>query len=177
MNSSGPTKREIDAELKTFHNPAPMTIEQALASDNPAFEIARRLGLSQKQPMTDAEQLFYEASYFLGDVLNGGFDQCLINSAGDYFLKVVRFADEYCNPDVAVVLRKVAREFPNAAIPEERSERFELLESLTSGNENLFDLLDSEFYGLEEQYLEGLLNLACSRKSEFVNLDWAAGDA
>jgi hypothetical protein len=163
--------------VREFDNPVPMTIDEALDSPNPAFEIALRLGRSNKQPMTDVESLFYEASYVLGDILNGGLDQCLSNSAGDYFDSAVKFAEGYCDPGVAAALRKVERKFPNSAIPKDRIVRQGILEALTSKNEGLFDALDTEFYGLEALYIEGLLNLAKNEKAEFVNLDWEGKDA
>ncbi len=64
MSNSGPTNQEIEAAIDELLNPAPMTIDEALASENPAVEIGRRLGISAEQPMT-AKAITERQKYWL----------------------------------------------------------------------------------------------------------------
>ncbi len=177
MTSGGPTKREIEASVQDFLNPEPMTIEDALASEQPAVEIGRRLGVSPEQPMTDVEETYWVAFYFLGDSLNGGIDQALSNSTGDAFDSVMEFTKLHCDPRITSVLAQVAALFPNSVVPTDRVTRNAALDALPENGEDLFEQINSEFYELEDRYITGLIAFATENKSEFKNLGYASRDA
>lgn len=173
MEGSGPTNREIKTSIDEFLNPSPMTIDEALASEQPAVEIGRRLGVSSEQPMTATEELYWAAFYFLGDSLNGGVDQALSNSTGDIFDDVQEFAATYCDPALSQVLESIVDLFPNRTVPKDRTERNLAMDSIFVDGEDPFSEINDAFYEQEGAFLSGLVKLATDKKDEFINLLYA----
>jgi hypothetical protein len=173
MSNSGPTNQEIEAAIDELLNPAPMTIDEALASENPAVEIGRRLGISAEQPMTAAEELYWSVFYFLGDSLNGGVDQALSNSTGDIFDDLQEFAVTYCDPSLSQLLGRISNLFPNQTVPKDRSERNISMDLISVDGSDPFDDINDTFYEQEEVFWSGLVEMATQRKDEFINLNYA----
>jgi hypothetical protein len=165
------TKRALDAAVRDFLHPKPMSIEQALASDDPLSQIDRRLIQHDFETLTPPEQMFRAASYFLGDTLNGGLIQTLTNSTGDHAGIVAAFADEFCDPAVRLIFDELRQMFPGGSIPEDRDERSGAIDVLSSSMEaDPFDSLTDRLYALEEEFREGLLQLASQRQADFVHM-------
>ncbi len=145
-----------------------MTFEAALKADNPIYEISIRLRGSYES-MTRPERMFWEASYFLGDTLNGGLIQTLENSTGDNAGSVETFVNEYCNDSLRAIFQELNQMFPGAQIPATREERQATIAKLQKSDDP-FEDLTKRFYALEEAFNEGLLALAKKHRESFRGL-------
>jgi hypothetical protein len=167
MAETGRTRREFERDLREHRNPAPISIPTALASTDPIYEISRRLSHCPFEQMSNAEQEFFLATYFLADALNGGLDQALFNSIGDDFTAVVQFAESYCDASVADVLGRLGALFPNAIVPRDRDSRGDIVVALNDSPGDPIGALTTEFYDLEDEYRTGLLKLIQVHSDEF----------
>ena len=79
--------------MRAMEKPGPMTIDAALASEDPIFEIAVRLADKPVERMSEPEKVFWAVSYFLDDPLNGG----------DFVEVVGEFARRYGPPELAEI--------------------------------------------------------------------------
>lgn len=177
MCSGGPTKREIDASVKDFLSPKPITFDEALASNQPVVELATRFGISESQPMTESEQYFWQAFYFLGDSLNGGVDQALSNSTGDVFEDVHDFTRKYCTTEISALFGRIADVFPDSKVPSDRDVRNDLLDEVCPDDADAFGSINMRLYDLEAEFMAGLLKFAKVHRSEFKTFGDGEGDA
>jgi hypothetical protein len=165
--------------LPSTRNNVSMTIDDALASQNPVGEIFGRL--AQARPSTRSEQTFWDAAYFHTDALNGGLHQAMTNSTGDVFASVKAFVDSYCDSTVARIFTGIAQLFPHGVVPANRSERNILIFEMSADENGVFDELTEEndpfaelttdFYGVEDRFADGLIALASKNRSDFPSLD------
>jgi len=171
----GKTKREMDAELKEFRNPSPITLDDALACDQPVYEIVRRLVVNKDcLPLTDVERNLCFASKFQGDAFNGGFHQAFSNSTGEHFPLVLKIAKDYGHDKIVEILEEVQALFSGGKIPTDIDQRNDLLDEIVDieafdpeVDEDPFESLDRRFYKCSEEYNTGLLNYIKKHKSEF----------
>jgi hypothetical protein len=165
------SKRNEKKDLKEFLNPSKLTIDDALNSENPVYEVARRLDHLPQEKLSGVQRNFEGIFCLFGDTLNGGFLSSLANSSGDYFHETESFTESYCSPQLAKVMESVRGMFPDGQIPKDRNRREELIEKLTNNYEvDPFDETTSEFCDLEPEFCQGLLDYLKEHKNEFANI-------
>lgn len=145
-----------------------MTIDQALVSADPIGEISCRLALAKS--LTNAERVFHEVSYFLGDTLNGGLNQTFANDTGDLFNTVRDFAQNYCDVAVARVLDRIPEVFPAGLVPTDRNQRMDFLAAASIRDSDPFEELTVAFYEVQDELEAGLLAFAVQHRDQFSNL-------
>jgi hypothetical protein len=159
------TKREFDARRCEKRKPNAMSIDRALASDNPTGAIFHVLGFASS--FSRSEQLFWDAAYFLFDTLNGGLHQTFTNSTGDLFEVVRCFVKDYCDVALFELFGRIAAVFPDGVVPADRDQRIDLIQQLSVGDVDPFAQLTDDFYRLEGQYDAGLRLLAERNREDF----------
>lgn len=123
------TRGEIDATLRQFLKPPHMTLEEALACDNPVMEVVLRLP-GDISRMTEAERTLWQVTYFLSDTDNGGIAQALSNDTGEFAPVVEEFARCHGPMELARAMGELAALFPQGVVPRHRDERNRQLERL-----------------------------------------------
>lgn len=162
------TRRDFENTLNERIYPKPVTLDEALASDDPVDAILIRLAHCPDEEMTPAERQLFCAGMFLGDTLNGGLEQCLLNSTGDYFEEVRQFAVENCSDAVVEILDQVATVFPEGVVPATRAAREDYADALFGEHAAAMDSLTSAFYEREDDFRDGMSKLLQRRAAEFV---------
>lgn len=165
------TKREFEAQLRYLENPPEMSMEDALNSEQPVFEISIRLAASDVE-LTEYENMFFEADCFLADTLNGGLIQTMCNRTGEYTDSVHHFASTYCDADVSQIFSELKALFPGGVIPLNLVERNDVIDTLSDDLDEFdpFDELTLRFYELESKFKEGLIKLATEKSKYFPTL-------
>ncbi len=156
--------------MKNPKSPPPMSMNDALASANPNHEISIRIH-GELEQLTPAERLYWQASYYLGDALNGGLIQALSNDTGCLTDEVQRFAEQYCGEALVQVFAELKAAFALGVVPIDRKERNDAIDRLSDHWEtDPFEALTARFYALAPEYEAGLLKLAATRSAEFRGL-------
>lgn len=165
------SKRQDKKDLKEFLNPLKLSIDDALNTENPVYEVARRLNQLPQSKLSRNQLDFEGVFYFFGDALNGGFVTALGNDSGEYFHETEAFAATFCSPKMVAVLEAVQSMFPDSQIPKDRNLREEIIETLTDRWEkDPFDDATSDFFDLESEFHRGLLDYLKKHKDEFANI-------
>lgn len=167
----GKTKREHDAELKEFLNPSRLTVDQALAADNPAYEIARRLDHIAPQRLTKAQIRFDGIASLYGDTLNGGFLQSLDNTPGNFFHEAEALAIEYCDAEVVAIFASIKALFPESQVPQERIRRQQIIQLLSNDwEDDPFEEQTEHFYRIETKFRDAMVEFVRDHKEDFENI-------
>ena len=165
------SQRHEKNELNEFLNPGKLSIDEAMNAEDPVYEVARRLDHLPRKRLSRVQLNFERIFYLFGDTLSGGFLSSLGNSSGDYFHETEDFAATYCSPKLVTVLEAVRSMFPDAHVPRDRNLREEALENLTNKWEiDPFDETTSDFFDLESEFHQGLLDYLKKNKNEFTNI-------
>lgn len=157
------TKKDLDATLREFLRPPAMTIDEALAAENPVAEIVIRL-VDDPSRMTPAERTLWEVTYFLAATDNGGLEQSLADETGALVPSLARFAGHYGPAGLARALEEVALLFPDRAVPSDGDERVAALAALPQGE--LSELTD-RIYALRPEIEAALLRFVREQKDSF----------
>ena len=165
------TKREFEAQLRYMKNPPPMSMEKALAAENPIFEILIRI-TGHPDDFTPAESMFWQAHHFHGDTMNGGLLQTLNNSTGAMTDTTHQFIKGYCDSSLDQLFSEIKALFPDHTIPKDHKQRITIIETLSDDWEEFdpFEKLTQQFWKLQEVFDQGLLKLATERRTEFRGL-------
>ena len=156
-------KKDLDATLREFLRPPAMTIDEALAADNPVAEIVIRL-VDDPSRMTPAERVLWEVTYFLADTDNGGLEQSLANDTGALVPSVARFAALHGPAGLARVMEDVAALFPGGSVAAGRDERAAAAARLS--RDELSELTD-RIHALRPEIEAALLQFVRSQKDSF----------
>jgi len=165
------SKRHDKKDLKEFLNLSKLSIDDALNTENPIYEVARRLNQLPRSRLSRNQLEFEGIFYFFGDALSGGFVSALGNDSGKYFHETEAFAVTFCSSKMVAVLEAVKSMFPDSHIPKDRNLREEIIETLTDRYEkDPFDDATSDFFDLESEFHDGLLDYLKKHRDEFANM-------
>ncbi len=87
---------------------------------------------------------------FEGEVNNGGIDQFLFNSSGDYIQETVRALEEIQANRMAEILRIACKRFPGGNPPTNAFRRRAIMLAEVSPDGDAFHELDDQFYRYED---------------------------
>lgn len=161
-------KKQRKAEMSRFLNPVPMSIDNALDSAHPLYEITRCLSQKSLVEMTEPERIFYLVQSFQADVLNGGLHQVLTNSTGEYIEMVKQFAHVRGLDQIEKVLTGVISKFPNGVVPENREARMDAVCAMAQSEyDDPFEALTLKFYECEGDLTEALIKHATENRDAF----------
>jgi hypothetical protein len=130
MSKRGPTRRETDAQGRELLDPPPMTIDQALAADDPVAEIALRLAHKPIEEMSEPEKVFWAVHYFVSDPIEGS----------DFLEIVDEFARRYGPEPLRTIIGGPIDEMGERLLEIEDAIRASLL-AMATRNRAAFDLL------------------------------------
>jgi hypothetical protein len=141
-------ERDFKAQLEALKEPPPMTLEEALASDDPVTEIVRRIGRNGYELMTAPERVFWSVASFLDEVLNEGMESALGGDTRDVLPLVQEFTRRYGS--------EMLRELVDEVVAAQRDMDPDCLDTLTE-----------RFFEHEDLFVEGLVALASNNRAAF----------
>lgn len=96
--------------------------------------------------LTSSEQVLVAIWWLEADVNNGGFDQYLYNSGGDYAFFVTGALRTVGAHAAAAIVSRVVRSFGEGGVPRDRGERQSALAAMAEAVEHPFESEDQEFW-------------------------------
>ncbi len=134
--------------------------------------IARKLiKPSAYEALRHGEKLLWQINWLVWEVNNGGFDQYLTNSTGDYAQPTIGYLKEI-GATTTKLLKKIASIFPRGVIPKDRDTRCSLLfaweKKSPTKAEAFFNKLTDEFHDRSENLTELTLAYVRKHREEFV---------
>lgn len=156
------------------------TLDDALAraTEHDQFDAVReRIANKLTKPrvydsLSYGEQLIWQINWLVWDVENGGFDQYLSNSTGDYAQETIEYLQKIGAKNTCRLLKKIARIFPDGIIPKDEDERNELLSAWEKKHaktaNDFFAKLNRAFYDRAEDLTALTLNYVRAHREEFA---------
>ncbi|MBK8706124.1 MAG: DMP19 family protein [Saprospiraceae bacterium] len=114
--------------------------------------------------LTEEQKLFYYNQCLEREINNGGFNQYFFNSSGDFAHKTVQSLKTIGANKTADILQKAIDQFPNSNVPEDRTERQEILEQIQETADQVWEELDQKFFSYEDDL--NTLNIEFARKNK-----------
>ena len=114
--------------------------------------------------LTEQQKQFYYNQCLEREINNGGFNQYFFNSSGDFAHKTVQSLLIIGANKTADILQKAIDQFPNSNVPENRTERQEILEQIQETADLIWEELDQKFFTYEDDL--NTLNIEFIRKNK-----------
>jgi len=114
--------------------------------------------------LTEEQKLFYYNQCLEREINNGGFNQYFFNSSGDFAHKTVQSLKTIGANKTADILQKAIDQFPNSNVPEDRTERQEILEQIQETADVVWEDLSQKFFSYEDDL--NTLNIEFVRKNK-----------
>jgi len=114
--------------------------------------------------LTEQQKQFYYNQCLEREINNGGFNQYFLNSSGDFALKTVQSLLIIGASKTADILQKAIDQFPNSNVPEDRTERQEILDQIQEIADHVWEELDQKFFTYEDDL--NTLNIEFVRKNK-----------
>ncbi len=114
--------------------------------------------------LTEQQKQFYYNQCLEREINNGGFNQYFFNSSGDFAHKTVQSLQTIGAKKTADILQKAIDQFPNSNVPEDRTERQEILEQIQETADVVWEDLDQNFFSYEDDL--NTLNIDFVRKNK-----------
>ena len=121
-----------------------------------ADDVFARLSVSGYEKLSDADKIFVSVWSLKGEVDNGGFEQWLFNTSGDWAYDTTRCLIELGATRTAELVSRVLDLFPAKGIPSEMVCRRKLMERIDKNIIEMWDEMSDEFFK-EEEDIESLL--------------------
>lgn len=114
--------------------------------------------------LTEQQKQFYYNQCLEREINNGGFNQYFFNSSGDFAHKTIKSLQTIGANKTADILQKAINQFPNANVPEDRTERQEILEQIEETADLVWEELDLMFFTYEDDL--NSMNIEFVRKNK-----------
>ncbi|TNE79852.1 MAG: DUF4375 domain-containing protein [Bacteroidetes bacterium] len=118
----------------------------------------------EMESLTDAQKLFYYNQCLEREVNNGGFSQYFFNASGDFAHQTVQSLKTIGANKTADILKKAIDQFPNSNVPEDRTERQDVISQIQETAEVVWEELDQKFFSYEDDL--NALNIEFVRKNK-----------
>ena len=162
----GSEKSENNSENKK------LDLEKLLSSDDTngsIIELDNFIGElcsygDEMDKLTEEQKLFYYNQCLEREINNGGFNQYFFNSSGDFAHKTIQSLQTIGANKTADILQKAIDQFPNSNVPEDRTERKEILEQIEETADVVWEDLNQKFFSYEDDL--NTLNIEFVRKNK-----------
>ncbi len=117
--------------------------------------------------LTEPQKMFYYNQNLEREINNGGFNQFFCNSSGDNTHETILSLKAIGAEKTVAILQKAIEQFPNKTVPKDRVIRTEIVEKIEEFANEVWNLLDEEFYNYEDDLNSMNLEFVKKNKSEF----------
>lgn len=114
--------------------------------------------------LTEGQKQFYYNQCLEREINNGGFNQYFFNSSGDFAHLTVQSLRTINANTTADILQKAIDQFPDKNVPNNRTERQEILEQIQEMADPVWEELDQKFFTYEDDL--NTLNIEFIRKNK-----------
>ena len=114
--------------------------------------------------LTEQQKQFYYNQCLEREINNGGFNQYFFNSSGAFAHMTIQSLLTIGANKTADILQKAIDQFPNSNVPEDRTERGEILEHIQETADLVWEELYRKFYTYEDNL--NTLNIEFIRKTK-----------
>ena len=124
------------------------------------------------ESLTEPERVLFSVWGAVGQIENGGFDQFFYNSSGSFAREAASGLEAIGAIEKAAVVKRALALFPDSLPPRDRDERIAVLDSISeTGDEDVFDSLNEEFYAIPENVDALLAAYIESHDGEIARVD------
>ncbi len=102
------------------------------------------------QKLSEAQKVFYYNQELEREINNGGFNQYFYNSGGNFAHQTIASLLQINANNTANILQLAIDQFPDAKVPNDQTERQEVLESIEEGANEIWEALDDRFLEYED---------------------------
>lgn len=130
-----------------------------------------RQGRAASQPRFGLSSAEYDVHMFLlyqGDVGNGGHQQFFLNPAGDFVCELQESLHRLGLGEVLRILLDAISVFSKGSVPRNAAERKTVISQITQADLHRWDRLDREFYAIEKECWQQILNYLQLRENEVL---------
>lgn len=117
--------------------------------------------------LNEAEKTFLYVEILEAEINNGGFDQYLFNSSGDYANETLESLKKIGALKTAKLVEEAFSYFPENPIPKDNEKRHEILENIDAKTSEKWNELEDKFYLYEENIGGLVLEYVRQNKTEF----------
>ena len=117
--------------------------------------------------LSEQQKQFYFNQCLEREVNNGGFNQYFSNSSGDYAHLTVQSLKTIGANKTAKILKEAIDQFPDQAVPKERTKRQQVLETIEDKANPFWDKLDQKFYKYEDDLNKLNMEFVKNNKENF----------
>jgi hypothetical protein len=114
--------------------------------------------------LTEQQKQFYYNQCLEREINNGGFNQYFFNSSGDFAQKTIQSLRTIGANKTADILQQANDQFPNGNVPEDITERQEILEQIQETADPVWEELDQKFFAYEDDL--NTLNIEFVKKNK-----------
>lgn len=114
--------------------------------------------------LTEQQKQFFYNQCLEREVNNGGFNQYFWNSSGDFAHQTIQSLKAIGANKTADILQKAIDQFPNGVVPEDRTERQEIVAQIQASADLVWVECDLEFFSYEDDL--STLNIEFVRKNK-----------
>ncbi|HMG15984.1 MAG TPA: DMP19 family protein [Saprospiraceae bacterium] len=100
--------------------------------------------------LTEPQKQFYYNQCLEREINNGGFNQYFLNSSGDFAHQTVQSLRTIRANTTADILQKAIDQFPDKKVPQDKTERQEILEQIQDSADPLWEELDQKIFSYED---------------------------
>ncbi|MCF6130547.1 DMP19 family protein [Flavobacterium sp. AS60] len=162
-------KSENIAENKKFD------IEKLLLSEDinsSIIELDNYIGAlcsygNEMNKLTEPQIQFYYNQCLEREISNGGFNQYFFNSSGNYAHLTVQSLLAIRANKTAEILQNAIDQFPNGNVPQDWTERQNILEKIQDSADLIWEKLDQRFYAYEDDLNNLNIEFVKQNKDEF----------
>jgi hypothetical protein len=143
---------------KSDNNPENKNLEKLLSSEDTNGSIIKLDNYigelcsygEEMDKLTEEQKQFYYNQCLEREINNGGFNQYFFNSSGDFAHQTVQSLIKIGAKKTADILQKAIDQFPDTNVPQDRTERQELLKQIEEEANPIWEELDQKFFAYED---------------------------
>ena len=98
------------------------------------------------EKLTKSQKQFYYNREFEREVNNGGFAQYFFNSSGDFVHQTIHSLRAIGADTTANILQEAIDQFPDKNVPQDRTERYKILEQIQDTAKPIWDEIEKRFF-------------------------------
>ena len=119
------------------------------------------------EKLSEPQKTFYFNQYLEKEINNGGFNQYFYNSSGDFAHQTIISLRQINAIKTADILQLAINQFPNSVVPEDRSERQEILEKIKEKADEAWEQLDKRFLEYKDNLYDLNIDFIKQNRSSF----------
>ncbi len=119
------------------------------------------------EKLTEPQKTFYFIQNLEREINNGGFNQYFYNSSGDFTHQTINSLRQINAIKTVDILQLAIDQFPNSTVPQDRSQRQNILEQIEEKANEVWEQLDERFFRYEDNLYDLNIEFIKQNRSSF----------